>query len=81
MVKLAGVGRLAVVAESPLPNPRILNYRHIIPGIQSPPDRVEISRLNRKLSNIGTKRGIQSWIFNDSVVHSEIVEWRSTEGV
>ena len=36
MVKLASVGRLAVVAESPLRNPRILNYRHIMPGLWYP---------------------------------------------
>ena len=36
MVKLASVGRLAVVAESPLRNPRILNYRHIIPDLWYP---------------------------------------------
>jgi xylulokinase len=36
MVKLASVGRLAVVSESPLRNPRILNYRHIMPGLWYP---------------------------------------------
>jgi xylulokinase len=36
MVKLASVGRLAVVSESPLRNPRILNYRHIMPDLWYP---------------------------------------------
>jgi xylulokinase len=36
MVKLASVGRLAVVSKSPLHNQRILNYRHVIPGLWYP---------------------------------------------
>lgn len=36
MVKLASVGRLAVVCESPLRNRRILNYRHVMPDLWYP---------------------------------------------
>lgn len=36
MVKLASVGRLAVVSPSPILNPRILNYRHVIDGLWYP---------------------------------------------
>jgi xylulokinase len=36
MVKLASVGRLAVVAEEPVYNERILNYRHVLPGLWYP---------------------------------------------
>jgi xylulokinase len=36
MVKLASVGRLAVVSESPLFDPHILNYRHVLPDLWYP---------------------------------------------
>ena len=36
MVKLASVGRLAVVSPSPVFNPNILNYRHVLPGLWYP---------------------------------------------
>lgn len=36
MVKLASVGRLAVVAEGPVRDPRILNYRHVLDGLWYP---------------------------------------------
>jgi xylulokinase len=36
MVKLASVGRLAVVANEPVDNERILNYRHVLPGLWYP---------------------------------------------
>jgi xylulokinase len=36
MVKLASVGRLAVVAEEPVRDPHILNYRHVVDGLWYP---------------------------------------------
>lgn len=36
MVKLASVGRLAVVANGPIDHPYILNYRHVLPGLWYP---------------------------------------------
>ena len=36
MVKLASVGRLAVVNPTPIDDPRILNYRHVIDGLWYP---------------------------------------------
>jgi xylulokinase len=36
MVKLASVGRLAVVAKAPIRNPHILNYRHVLDGLWYP---------------------------------------------
>jgi xylulokinase len=36
MVKLASVGRLAVVNGKPLPDPHILNYRHVLEGLWYP---------------------------------------------
>lgn len=36
MVKLASVGRLAVVLEEPVRDPRILNYRHVLEGMWYP---------------------------------------------
>jgi xylulokinase len=36
MVKLASVGRLAVVSEQPLHHPHILNYRHVLAGLWYP---------------------------------------------
>lgn len=36
MVKLASVGRLAVVAKGPVHHPHILNYRHVIDGLWYP---------------------------------------------
>lgn len=36
MVKLASVGRLAVVAPGPVDHPNILNYRHVLPGLWYP---------------------------------------------
>jgi xylulokinase len=36
MVKLASVGRLAVVARGPVPHPHILNYRHVLEGLWYP---------------------------------------------
>ncbi len=36
MVKLASVGRVAVVSESPLTDPHILNYRHVVPNLWYP---------------------------------------------
>ncbi len=36
MVKLASVGRLAVVAPGPIHNPHFLNYRHVLPGLWYP---------------------------------------------
>jgi len=36
MVKLASVGRLAVVADKPIPDPHILNYRHVLDGLWYP---------------------------------------------
>lgn len=36
MVKLASVGRLAVVSPSPISNPHILNYRHILDDLWYP---------------------------------------------
>lgn len=36
MVKLASVGRLAVVSPAPVRDPRILNYRHVLDGLWYP---------------------------------------------
>lgn len=36
MVKLASVGRLAVVAAGPVDDAHILNYRHVLPGLWYP---------------------------------------------
>ncbi|HMR62693.1 MAG TPA: FGGY family carbohydrate kinase [Anaerolineae bacterium] len=36
MVKLASVGRLAVVAQAPIAQPRLLNYRHVLEGLWYP---------------------------------------------
>lgn len=36
MVKLASVGRLAVVAPEPVRHPKILNYRHVLEGLWYP---------------------------------------------
>jgi xylulokinase len=36
IVKLASVGRIAVVSEKPLIDPAIINYRHILPGLWYP---------------------------------------------
>ncbi|RMF05126.1 MAG: xylulokinase, partial [Chloroflexi bacterium] len=36
MVKLASVGRLAVVSPAPVDHPRILNYRHVLDGLWYP---------------------------------------------
>ncbi|MEM7348006.1 MAG: FGGY family carbohydrate kinase, partial [Chloroflexota bacterium] len=36
MVKLASVGRLAVVSEMPIYHPHILNYRHVLDGLWYP---------------------------------------------
>ncbi len=36
MVKLASVGRLAVVATNPIPKPHILNYRHVLADLWYP---------------------------------------------
>jgi xylulokinase len=36
IVKLASVGRIAVVATEPHPDPSIINYRHVLPGLWYP---------------------------------------------
>jgi xylulokinase len=36
VIKLASVGRIAVVADGPLVEPHILNYRHVLPGLWYP---------------------------------------------
>lgn len=36
IVKLASVGRIAVVATEPHPDPSVINYRHVLPGLWYP---------------------------------------------
>jgi xylulokinase len=36
IVKLASVGRIAVVAAEPHPDPSVINYRHVLPGLWYP---------------------------------------------
>jgi xylulokinase len=36
IVKLASVGRIAVVATGPHPDPSVINYRHVLPGLWYP---------------------------------------------
>jgi xylulokinase len=36
IIKLASVGRIAIVAPEPIPTPHILNYRHVLDGLWYP---------------------------------------------